>query len=321
MPTSFLSRAGILVACLHFSGGVAVASDYPSRAIKIIVPYPAGQSSDIKTRYLATKLSAKLGQPVFVENRPGAGGNIGAAAAARALPDGYTLFIGALGTLALNPAMYANPGFDAAKDFRAVAPTAIIPMVVVASKNSNVRSLQDLAALARAKPGQTNVGVTSSTSQLVVESLAANDIPLFSIRYKGSNDAMTALLGDQISVTVDTVAAARPFFDRATPIAVSSAHAMKAFPEIRSGSEQGLKAFDVVAWNAVMVPKNTPDAVVARLAAAVNEVIASPETEKKLEELGFFPPPPMESDALDAFIAREQARYKVAIDRAGIKAD
>ena len=153
--------------------------------MKIIVAYPPGQSTDIATRYFANKLTQAMGQSFIVENKPGASGNIGTAAAARATPDGYTLIMGAIGTHAINPALYDNPGFDAEKDFDAIVLTALIPFAISAGPSAGINSLTELIALARSKPGKVDVAIPSVTGQLVLEMLKQRDVPLFAVQVQG----------------------------------------------------------------------------------------------------------------------------------------
>ena len=192
---------------------------YPNRPIRIIVAYPPGQSTDIATRYFAAKLGTALNEGVVVENKAGAFGNIGTAYAARATPDGYTLIMGASGTHAINPALYDNVGFDAEKDFEPIVATAFIPMVISAHPSLNVNSLPELMQLAKSRPGKIDVALPSVTAQLVFELLRQQNVPLFPIKYKGSGEAMTALLGNQVPVLIDTVAASRAQFGTIRPLA------------------------------------------------------------------------------------------------------
>ncbi|WP_395345502.1 Bug family tripartite tricarboxylate transporter substrate binding protein [Variovorax sp. UC122_21] len=299
----------------------ALAQGYPNRPIKIVVAYPPGQSTDIATRYFATKLSAALHEGVVVENRPGAFGNIGTAYAARATPDGYTLIMGASGTHAMNPALYDNIGFDAEKDFDPIVATAFIPMVVSVHPSLGVQTLPELIKLARSRPDKVDVALPSVTAQLVLEMIRRQNVPLFSIKYKGSGEAMTALLGNQVPVLIDTVAASRAQFGRIKPLAVTSAKAMTALPEIRPVAEQGLEGFSVVAWNALMAPRGTPVEVRERLATEMRKILALPETAKALHELGFEPAPPMDHAQLVAWLRSERLTDAEIIRSAGMKAD
>ena len=301
--------------------GTALAQAYPTRPIKIVVAYPPGQSTDIATRYLANKLSAALGEGVVVENRPGAFGNIGTAFAARAVPDGYTLLMGASGTHALNPALYDNIGFDPEKDFEAIIATAFIPMVVSVHPSLNVNSLAELVQLARNRPDKIDVAVPSVTAQLVLEMIKRQNVPLFAIKYKGSGEAMTALLGNQVPVLIDTVAASRAQFGKYKPLALTSAKPMAALPEIPSVAQQGLEGFQVVAWNALMAPRGTPVAIRDRLEAEMRKILALPDTVKALHDLGFEPAPQMDHSQLVAWLQAERQTDAEIIRAAKMKTD
>ncbi len=282
--------------------------------------YPPGQSTDIATRYFAGKLAAALGQPVVVENRAGAFGNIGTAYAARTAPDGYNLLMGASGTHALNPALYDDIGYDAEKDFEPIAATALIPMVVSVSPKLEVDSLAGLFQLARSRPDKVDVALPSVTAQLVFEMMKLNGVPLYAVRYKGSGEAMAALLGDQVPVLIDTVAASRAQFDRIRPLAVTSLRAMSALPDLRPVSEQGLEKFNVVAWNVLMAPRGIPPEVRSRLADEMQKILALPETRETLHKLGFEPAPWMERAELVEWLRSERQSNADVVRAANMKA-
>ena len=301
------------------SGAYAQGSDWPNRPVKIIVAYPAGQSTDIATRYLADKLSRAFGQGFVVDNKPGAGGNIGTAAAARAAPDGYTLVMGANGTHAMNPALYANVGYDAEKDFDAIILTALIPFAISAGPNVPVNSLNELIALARSKPGKVDVAFPSVTGQLVLEMLKARDVPLFGIRYKGSADAMTALLGGHVPVLIDTVAATRIGLGKLKPLAVTTSAPMASMPGVKTAGEQALPNFTITAWNALMVPRGVPIEIQNKLGAEMRKILELPETQKALGDLGFERAPVRTTAELNAWLREERRIYAEVIKSANMK--
>ena len=302
------------------SGAYAqVANDWPNRPVKIIVAYPAGQSTDIATRYLADKLSQALGQGFIVDNKPGAGGNIGTALAARATPDGYTLVMGANGTHAMNPALYPNVGYDADKDFDAIVLTALIPFAISAGPNVPVNSLNELIALARSKPGKVDVAFPSVTGQLILEMLKLRDVPLFGIRFKGSSDAMTAVLGGHVPVLIDTVAATRVGLGKIKPLAVTAALPMASMPGVKTAKEQGLPDFTLTAWNALMVPRGVPMEIQNKLASEMRKILDLPETQKALGELGFERAPVRTSAELNTWLREERRNYAHVIKTANMK--
>ncbi|WP_167772609.1 Bug family tripartite tricarboxylate transporter substrate binding protein [Ramlibacter henchirensis] len=294
-------------------------SDYPNRPVKIIVAYPAGQSTDIATRYFAQKLTQALGQSFVVENRPGASGNIGTAVAARSAPDGYTLIMGASGTHAMNPALFENPGFDAEKDFDAIMLTALIPFAISAGPKANINSLSELIALARKTPGKVDTAIPSVTGQLVLEMLKQRDVPLFGVKFKGSADAMTATLGGHVSVLIDTVAATRTQLGKINVLAVTTAQPMASMPGVKTASEQGLANFNIAAWNALMAPKGVPPEIQAKLSAEMRKILDLPETQKALSDLGFERAPVMNTNELNAWLREERRSYAQTIKTAQMK--
>lgn len=294
-------------------------NDYPNRPVRIIVAYPPGQSTDIATRYFANKLSQAMGQQFVVENRAGASGNIGTALAARATPDGYTLVMGANGTHAMNPALFDNPGFDAEKDFDAIMLTALIPFAISTGPNSNINSLQDLIALARKQPGKVDAAIPSVTGQLVFEMLKQRDVPLFAVKFKGSGDSMTAVLGGHVQVLIDTVAATRTGLGRVKPLAVTTAAPMASMPGVKTASEQGLPNFTISAWNCLMVPRGVPAEIQAKLATEMRKILDLPETQKALADLGFERAPVYSTAELNAWLRDERRNYLQVVKTAHMK--
>ncbi len=322
--TSTIRRRLLALAAVPLlsAGGLAQAQahgDYPNRPVRIIVAYPAGQSTDIATRYFANKLSQALGQSVVVDNRPGASGNIGTALAARATPDGYTLIMGASGTHAMNPALFDNPGFDAEKDFDAIVLTALIPFAISTGPNSSINSLSELIALARKQPGKVDAAIPSVTGQLVFEMLKQRDVALFPVKFKGSADSMTAVLGGHVQVLIDTVAATRTQLGRIKPLAVTTAAPMGSMPGVKTAGEQGLTDFNIAAWNALMVPRGVPAEIQARLAAEMRKILELPETQKALADLGFERAPVRTTAELNAWLRDERRNYLQVIRTAQMK--
>lgn len=314
--------AGLLAALPVMLAGPVVhaqAQDYPNRPVKIIVAYPPGQSTDIATRYFAHKLSQAMGQNFVVENKPGASGNIGTALAAQARPDGYTLIMGASGTHAMNPALFSNPGFDAEKDFDGIIMTALIPFAISVGPDVPVNTLPELVALARSKPGKVDTAIPSVTGQLVLEMLKARNVPLFGVKFKGSADSMTNVLGGHVPVLLDTVAATRTQLGKIKPLAVTTAERMDSMPGVKTASEQGLEGFTIAAWNALMVPKGVPADIQAKLYEEMKKILALPETKKALHDLGFAPAPARTPAQLNAWLNQERADYARLIKSAGMK--
>jgi tripartite-type tricarboxylate transporter receptor subunit TctC len=312
-----------LAACALFAQPVAAADSYPVKPVRIIVPYQAGQGTDVAARYLAEDLARTLGQPFIVENRPGAGGNIGTSEAARAAPDGYTLLMGTNGTHVLNQYMYASTAFDPEKDFEPIMLVSSFPMVLLTTPASPYASLADLQNAAKAKPDSVNVGMPSTTARLVFELLKQQGVAsLRGIPYKGSATATTDLLGGQVQIGIDTVSAARSFIvgGKLRALAVTSLKESALLPGVSAVAAQGLPGFQVIAWNGLYAPKGTPPAVVQKLNAELTRILARPEVRKRLLELGHEPGGGTPGE-LAAFARSERLKWEPLIVQAGLKAE
>lgn len=301
----------------------ANAQTYPQRPIKIIVAYAAGQGTDIATRYLAAQMSVDLGQPIVIENKAGAGGNLGTDLAKQAAPDGYTLTMGTNATHVLNQFLYAKLPFDPAQDFEPIALVGTFPMVMAVNAASPLTSAAELVSLAQRSPRSADIAMPSTTARLVVELLKdRSSVALFGIPYKGSGNAMSDLLGGQIPAIVDTPTALRPHLasGKVRALAVTSAQPSGLMPGVKTVAEQGFSGFEVVAWNALYAPKGTPQAIINTLNAALNKVLAQPETRQRLLDLGFDPAGGTPA-RLAAFAVNERRKWEPVIKRAGIQVD
>ena len=316
-------RSILLAACLVAAVAPASAQHaYPDKPVKIIVAYTAGQGTDVATRYFAEQLTQLLGQTFYVENRGGAGGNIGTDIAARAAPDGYTLTMGTNATHALNQFLYPSMTYDAARDFAPVALVATFPMALLASGDSSFDSVGDVLQAARGKKGVADVGMPSTTARLVLELLKEQTgAPLFGVPYKGSSTAMADVIGKQIPLTIDTVAAARPQVDggKLKVLGVTSRQASALMPGAPTISSQGVDGFEVIAWNALYAPKGTPPAVVTRLNQAINQILGQPATRQRLLQMGYEPAGGTAQDLAD-FAQSERRKWEPIIKKAGIRA-
>ncbi len=301
----------------------AVAQPYPSRPIKIIVAYAAGQGTDIATRYLAEQISRDIGQPIVIENRAGAGGSLGTVATANARADGYTLTMGTNATHVLNQYLYARLPYNAEKDFEPVVLVGTFPMVMAVNTAAPINSVADLAMAIRRKTGAFDIAMPSTSARLVVELLKERSAaPLVGIPYKGSGTAVTDVLGGQLQVIVDTPTALRTYINagKLRAIGVTSVGSSNLVPGVRPIAEQGFGGFEVIAWNALFAPKGTPPAVITFLNAAMNKVLVRPEVRHRLLELGFEPAggTPVQ---LSAFAWAERNKWAPLIKAAGISAD
>ncbi|KMM25392.1 twin-arginine translocation pathway signal [Bordetella pseudohinzii] len=301
----------------------AMADTYPSRPVRVIVPYQAGQGTDVATRFLAEHLARALGQSFVVENRPGAGGNIGASEVARAAPDGYTLVMGTNATHVLNQFLYSNLNFSPAKDFEPVMLVSSFPMVFLAPAGSPYRNLQDLLKASRAKPESVDVGLPSTTARLVLELLEKQSATRISgIPYKGSATAMTDLLGGRVALGIDTISAARSFIDsgKLKPLAVTSIKPSELLPGVPPAANEGVTGFQVIAWNALYAPHGTPQDVIKTLNGQLARILTQPDVRKRLLELGHEPAGSSPAE-LAAFAQSERKKWGPLIEAAGLKAD
>jgi tripartite-type tricarboxylate transporter receptor subunit TctC len=300
----------------------ALAQTYPAKPVHVIVPYAPGQGTDVLTRFLGQKLQESLGQPFVIENKPGAGGNIGTDAAARAAPDGYTLVMGTNATHAANVAMYSSLTFDHVRDFTPIALVGMLPMVLSAAPGYPAASVAELVATAKAKPGEINVALPSTTAQIVLELFTQTaGVKLFPVPYKGSGAAFTDVAGGRVPLLIDTATASLPNFGagKLKPIAISTAKRTNLAPGIPTFAEAGLAGFELVAWNALFAPRGTPAPIVQRLNAEVLRILAQPETRERLLQMG-FEPAGSSPEQLAAFVQSETRKWGTLIRSAGVKA-
>jgi len=320
-------RRLLLATAFSFGSALAVsahAQDYPTRPIRIIVPYPAGGSADLMPRIFAEKLSAKWGQPVLVENRPGAGGNIGAEFVYKAEPDGYTLFATAPGPLVVNQNLYRKLAFDPAQ-FVPVSVMAAIPNVFLVNPKVPAKNVDELIAYARANPGKLNYGSqgNGTTSHLTAELFKSNagGLNITHVPYKGSAPAMAALLGGEIDLMFDNLGVTLQHVKsgRLRALAVGSEKRVASLPEVRTMSEI-LSGFSSVAWFGIVAPPKTPAAIAEKLSAAVAEAIRQPEVANRLAAMSAEPIGGTPAE-MAAFMKRDGERWKSVIESAQVKVD
>ena len=264
---------------------------YPSKPLRLVVPFAPGGSTDIFARLIADRLAAPLGQPVVVENRSGAAGNIGAEAVARAAPDGYTLLMATTGVMAINNAMYRNMTYDAAKDFEPVVFVASITTVLIVPPELPAASVAELIALAKREPGKLSFassGAGSSThmSAELFKSLSGTDI--LHIPYKGSGQALPDLMSGRVSMMFENMPGAVSHIKagKVRALAVTGLRRSPAMPELPTIAESGVAGYESLSWSGIAVPAGTPRAVAERLNRDINAILASPEMRQKLAEQG-----------------------------------
>jgi len=324
---SVAALAAALVATAHPAQAqtpAAAQTAWPERVVKVIVPYGAGQGADVLARLVSQELARSLNTPFIIDNRAGAGGNIGTAAAAKSAPDGYTLLLGTNATHAANEFLYPNLGYHPVSDFEPVAMIGMLPMVISTSlPDLPANAIAELVARARAKPDTLNVGLPSTTASVVLAQLVRQaQAPLFGVRYKASGQAMTDVIGGQIPLTIDTVIASRPHLHagKLKALGLTSLKASELLPGIKPVAEQGVPGFDVVAWNAFFAPKGTPPAVVQKLSEHIGRLLQRPELRARLMEIG-VEPLYLGTTQLTAFVQEERRKWGETIKAADIRID
>jgi tripartite-type tricarboxylate transporter receptor subunit TctC len=288
MKKLVLAIAGVAVAELVTSH--ALAQNYPSKAVRIIVPYPPGGTSDILSRLLSPKLNEAFGQPIVVDNRPGANGNIGADLVAKSAPDGYTMLLADLGALTISPSVYKLP-FDVVKDLAPVTMVAYSPHLLAVHPSVPVKTVKELIALAKAKPGQLNFAVSSiggAPHLAGVAFEAQTGIKWTYIPYKGGSDAIIGLASGQADAIFNGMLATYPHVKsgKLKLIAVSSAKRVAAIPEVPTVAEAGLKDFETGSWQGVVAAAGTPKEVVGRLNAEIIKAFSTAEMKDNLTRQG-----------------------------------
>lgn len=330
MTTSFLSSLRGSLAAVTCAGLAAVAvapasaqsPAYPNRPITLVVPFAAGGTTDIVGRIVADSLSKKLGQPVVIDNRGGAGGNIGAAAVANAKPDGYTLLMGYNGTNAINPSLYAKLPWDPIKSFEPLSMIARVNNAVVVHPSLPVKTLPELVAYARAHPGALNYGSAGAGSifHLAAEMLEQQTgIRMTHVPYKGAAPALTDLVGGQIQVMFTTIPTALQHIKVGTVRAISVTGDKRSplFADLPTARESGYPAMVVDSWFAVFAPKGLPPELQNRLGNALREVIADPATQQKLEQQGATPQPSTAAELAD-ILSKDLVTWKAIIATAKV---
>ncbi len=317
---------GWLLACSALAGASLVhAQAYPKQPVKIIVPYPPGGTSDILARAIGQKLTDALGQPVVVENKPGANGNLGADFVAKSPPDGYTLLLGDIGALAISPSLY-KLGFDPAVDFSPVTMVAYSPHILVVHPSVPVSSTKDLITLAKSKPGKLNFAASSvgSAPHLAgIEFASRAGVDWAYIPYKGGAQAITDLAGGQADVMFNGMLATYPHVKsgKLKILAVSSSKRMSAIPDVPTVAEAaGLDGFQTGSWQGVLAPLNTPKEVVARLNSEIIKILNTPEMKERLAAQGaeVLTNTP---EQFSKFIRDEKSRWAQVIKTANLKVE
>ena len=316
---------GIALAALAlglFGPPAGAQTGWPDKPVKVIVPYAAGQGADVLMRLVAQELGKSLNQSFVIDNRAGAGGNIGTTAAAKSPADGYNFLLGTNATNAANEFLYSSLGFNPATDFDNVAMIGLLPMVISTSApDLPVNGIAELIKLAQAKPNTLNVGLPSTTASVVFAQFVKQaNAPLFGVRYKASSQAMTDTLGGQIPLIIDTMTATRPQLagGKLRALGITSAKPTEMLPGVKPVAEQGVPGFEIVAWNALFAPRGTPPEVINKLADHLQRALQQPEVRRKLMDIG-VEPLYMGPAELDRFIKDERPKWGAIIKAADIR--
>jgi tripartite-type tricarboxylate transporter receptor subunit TctC len=301
------------------------ADEYPNKPIRIVVGFPAGQGTDTIARAVAPRLQALLGQPLIVDNRPGAGGILGQQTAATATPDGYTILFTSAGPMAVNPGVYAKLPYDPVKDYAPVGGVINVPLVLVANTQLPVKNLKELLALAKAKPGEINFGSSGNgvTNHLAMEMLSqAAGVKMTHVPYKGSAGVVNAMLGGEIDLTFDSISTSMPQIasGRMKALATTGSKRSGIALQVPTMQEAGVPGFVVQGWYAILAPAGTPPAVVNRLSTVIADALKDPDLKETLAASG-YEPVGSTPEELGAHIDREIVRWAKVVKDSGARID
>jgi tripartite-type tricarboxylate transporter receptor subunit TctC len=318
----------IVVAVCLLPGGSAQAEDkYPSKPVRMIVPFSAGGPTDIVGRVMGARMADLLGQQFVIENKLGAGGNIGADAVAKSPADGYTLLVSTVSTHAINPGLYSRMPYDPVRDFAPISQVGVTPTLLGVHPSVPAKNVKELIALVKANPDKYSYGSSGlgSILHLCGEQFkaAAGGLGIVHVPYRGSAPMMGDLVGGQISMAFDATPTALPQARSGAIRALGAgmAERMRAMPELPTLQEQGLTGFECYTWNAILAPAGTPQAVINLLADAINKSLADQTVFKRLQEAGVDPTPGRTPKQTEDFIKAELAKWAPIIKAAGAKVD
>jgi tripartite-type tricarboxylate transporter receptor subunit TctC len=313
-----------IIAAFALTNTAANSEDqYPSKPVRIVVSFAAGGPTDTVARVIGAKLGDMLGQQFFIENRTGAGGNLGADMAAKSPPDGYTLLMATVSTHAINPGLYSKMPYDPVRDFAPVAQVGVTPILLGVHPSIPARDVQSLIALVKENPGKYTYGSSGlgSILHLCGEQFKAlaGGLQITHVPYRGSAPMMGDLVGGQISMAFDATPTAMPQAQTGAirALGAGTVERMRAMPELATLQEQGLKGFDCYTWNAILAPAGTPPAIVDKLADAIIKALEDPVVFKRLQEAGVDPTPGRGPKETADFIKAELAKWAPIIKASG----
>jgi len=321
-----LSRRHALAALAGLAlAGPALAQGLPARPLRIVVGYPAGQTVDIVARNFAAALTKETGQPVIVDNRPGANGSLGAQEVKKSAPDGTTILLGTLGQMTINPTLYKKLPYDTLKDFAPIAQVSTGALLLVATPSFGPNNLRELIAYAKQRPGKVDFasggnGITAHLAMVVLERQAG--LQLNHIPYKGSPAAINDVMAGQVPIMFDALASTLPQVKagKLKALAISSPRRNPLLPEVPTADEQGLKGFDISSWVGFLAPAGTPPATVNALHAAIQRASASPEIQESIRATGSELAITTPAD-FGRFLASEIRKWGQAVNDAGVQVD
>ncbi|MFL5059091.1 MAG: Bug family tripartite tricarboxylate transporter substrate binding protein [Xanthobacteraceae bacterium] len=322
LRTHALALAAVVSATL---AGPAVAQDYPTRPITLVVPYAAGGGNDVMARTVADTMSRVLGQQIVVENRAGAGGTIATRQVAKSAPDGYTLVIGGTGTLAVNPTLYGNVGYDPRKDFAPVGLIGTSALIILVHPSIPARSIRELIDLAKQEPGKLNyasagVGSGIHLGTVLFEHMA--DVKLTHVPYRGTGPALTDLLGGHVAVYFSSLPSAVGIVKdgKVRALGVTGSKRSPVFPDVPTVAEAGLPEYEAVLHYGIAAPAGTPRPIVDKLNAALRMAVAAPETQQRMATEG-TEPLASTPEEYAADIDREETKWSAIVRQSGAKAE
>lgn len=323
MTTRWLALLGTLL--LGLTPASAPAQGYPAKAVRLIVPFPAGGGSDIVGRIMAQRLTSQLKQQVYVDNRAGAGGSIGTEAAARAAPDGYTMVLASTSEIAVNPSLYTKLTYDTVRDLAALAMVASTPIVVIVHPSMPLKTMKDLVALARQRPGEINVasagnGTFTHLSGELFRSVAG--VTWTHVPYKGAPAALADLVSGQVQVMFSSLPAAVGLINsgRLKALAVSTANRSRTLAQVPTVMESGVPGYEVVYWYGLFAPAATPKEIVARLHNEIAQALRAPDVVASLGKQGATPGAMSQAQFTD-FVKSEVAKWGKVVKASGAKVD
>ncbi|MSQ63131.1 MAG: tripartite tricarboxylate transporter substrate binding protein [Betaproteobacteria bacterium] len=311
---------------LATAANLAAAQSWPAKPLRLVAPYAAGGPIDISARQLAAKLQDSLGQPVVVENRPGAGGNIGVDLIAKGPADGYSLVMSAIATLAINPSLYPGLPYDPIKDLRHVTLLVQVPNVLIVTNELPAKNVKELITLAKQRPGKLDFGSgsTGSTGHLAGEMFKMmTGTFMVHIPYKGSAPALADMMAGRIHLMFDNLASALPSIksDKVRALATTTKARSSFLPELPTLDEAGLKGFDMSTWWGVSMAAKTPQPIVERLSAEILKAMDAPDMKERLRNMGSEAPTIRTAEQFTSFVASELKIYTELVRRSGAKAD